>query len=346
MMPLKTKKTIGIVLAISASIAWVTVHFARKIYAENVHAEGYLYLPSGSTFENLLEEVRPFLKNTEDFAWVATQKKYTKQLKGGRYLLQKGMNSNELVNLLRSGKQAAVQVTFNNQHRLELLAGRISKQIEADSISLMRAFTDSLFLANHGFSKKNAIGMYVPNTYEFLWNTSADGFRNKMYREYHKFWNVRRIAKAKTQNLEVQEVIALASIVQKETAQVSERPIVAGLYLNRYHKKWALQADPTVIFALQEKYGTNFEVKRVLNKDLKIDSPYNTYKYTGIPPGPIAMPDISSIDAVLNPSKHRYMFMCASTKTIGSHVFTKSLRQHNRNAKQYQRWLSSQGVHR
>ena len=188
--------------------------------------------------------------------------------------------------------------------------------------------------------------MYVPNTYEFLWNTSAEGFRNRMYREYHKFWNVRRIAKAKKQNLEVQEVIALASIVQKETAQVSERPIVAGLYLNRYHKKWALQADPTVIFALQEKYGSDFEVKRVLNKDLKIDSPYNTYKYAGIPPGPIAMPDISAIDAVLNPSKHRYMFMCASTKKIGSHVFTKSLRQHNRNAKQYQRWLSSQGVQR
>ena len=346
MMPLKTKKNIGIALAISVSVVWITVHFARKVYAENVHVEGYLYLNSETTFENLLKEVRPFLKNTENFAWVATQKKYTKQLKGGRYLLQKGMNSNELVNLLRSGKQVPVKVTFNNQHRLEFLAGRISKQIEADSISLIRAFTDSLFLAKNGFTKKNAIGMYVPNTYEFLWNTAADGFRNRMNREYHKFWNARRIAKAKTQNLEVQEVIALASIVQKETAQVSERPIVAGLYLNRYHKKWALQADPTVIFALQEKYGTNFEVKRVLNKDLKIDSPYNTYKYTGIPPGPIAMPDISAIDAVLNPSKHRYMFMCASTKRIGSHVFTKSLRQHNRNAKLYQKWLSSQGVHR
>ena len=184
-MPLKTKKNIGIALAISASIVLITVHFGRKVYAENVHVEGYLYLPSGSTFENLLKEVRPFLKNTEDFAWVATQKKYTKQLKGGRYLLQKGMNSNELVHLLRSGTQAPVQVTFNNQHRLELLAGRISKQIETDSISLIRAFTDSLFLAKHGFAKKNTIGMYVPNTYEFLWNTSAEGFRNRMYREYH-----------------------------------------------------------------------------------------------------------------------------------------------------------------
>jgi UPF0755 protein len=316
-----------------------------KIFASNVKQKSTIYIPSGCNFEQLEKILSPKLQSISNFTWVAKLKKYRK-IKGGQYTLSQGMNTNELVNLLRSGKQIPVKLTFNNQHRLEDLAGRISKQIEADSISLLNAFEEVSFLKENGFTLTTALGMYIPNSYQCYWNTSAEKFRAKMLREYNRFWTVKRKELAKKQQLTPQQVISLAAIVQKETATVSERPVVAGLYLNRYHSKWPLQADPTVIFALKEKYGQDFIVKRVLNKDLSINSAYNTYKHLGIPPGPIAMPDISSINAVLNPSKHSYYYMCASIHKIGTHAFAKTLKQHNKNAKKYQIWLSKQGVNR
>ena len=188
--------------------------------------------------------------------------------------------------------------------------------------------------------------MYIPNKYEIYWNTSPEKLRAKMLSEYQKFWNENRTAKAKKLGLTKDQVITLASIVQKETAQISERPTVAGLYLNRYNDNWPLQADPTVIYALKEKHGHDKVFKRVLNKDLTINSKYNTYKHTGLPPSLIAMPDISAIDAVLNPEKHNYYYMCASVDNIGYHDFAKTLSQHNRNALKYQNWISKQGIKR
>ena len=186
--------------------------------------------------------------------------------------------------------------------------------------------------------------MYIPNQYEVYWNTSPDKFKAKMLNEYKKFWNESRVAKAKKLGLTKNQVITLASIVQKETAQKSERPIVAGLYLNRYRDNWPLQADPTVIYAIKEQKGHDVVIKRVLNKDLTIDSPYNTYKNIGLPPTLIAMPDISAIDAVLNAEKHNYYYMCASVEKIGYHEFAKTLAQHNRNAKKYQNWINKRGI--
>ena len=188
--------------------------------------------------------------------------------------------------------------------------------------------------------------MYIPNSYDFYWNTSAEKFREKMLLEYHRFWNKSRIEQASQQHLSPLQVSALASIVQKETAMVAERKIVAGLYLNRLKDFWPLQADPTIIFALKQKYGQDKEYKRVLKKDLDIDSPYNTYTNFGIPPGPIGMPDISSIDAVLKPKKHQFYYMCASVDQIGSHKFSNSLKEHNVNAAAYQKWISQQGIQR
>jgi len=188
--------------------------------------------------------------------------------------------------------------------------------------------------------------MYVPNSYEFFWNTSAEQFRDRMLKEYHRFWNNKREEAAKKLNLNRTKVIALASIVQKETAKVSERPTVAGLYLNRIKTRMPLQADPTIIYALKEKYGQDFMVKRVLNKDLKIDSPYNTYQNRGIPPSLIAMPDISSIDAVLFPQKHNYLYMCVDVDNLGYHAFAATIKQHNRNASKYHRWMNKQGINR
>ncbi len=317
-----------------------------KIYKPNTVKEGFLYIATNSNFEDVKTAITPFLKNVKPFVWVAEKKNYLNTIKAGRYFISKEMNNNELVNLLRSGKQTAVKLSFNNQNTFEKLAGRISEQIEADSISLLTIFSDTCFLNKAEFTKKTALGMYIPNTYEFYWNTSAEEFRYRMLKEYYSFWNASRLKKAKNINLTKNEVITLASIVQKETAMVSERPMVAKLYLNRLKSGWPLQADPTIIFALKNKFGANTIIKRVLLKDLEINSPYNTYKNRGLPPGLIAMPDISSIDAVLNPALHNYYYMCASITNIGSHEFAKTLAQHNKNAAKYQSWLNKQGINR
>jgi UPF0755 protein len=253
------------------------------------------------------------------------------------------MSNNDLVNLLRSGNHSPVKVSFNNQDSVEKLAGRIARQIEPDSLELLTVFKDEAFLGKNGFNRTTALVMYIPNSYEFYWNDNAVKFRAKMLKEYQKFWTNSRKEKAKKIGLTPIQVSILASIVQKESSYVPERKTIAGLYLNRLKNKWPLQADPTIIFALKRKSGNDKTIKRVLLKDLEIDSPYNTYKNIGLPPGPISMPDISSIDAVLNASKHEYYYMCASVTDLGKHVFAKTLAQHNINARKYQNWVAKQG---
>ncbi|PKH51486.1 endolytic transglycosylase MltG [Tenacibaculum sp. Bg11-29] len=333
---------IAIVILIGGIIAF---NFYQKIFSKAVTKNGAIYIKSNDTFNNLKTQLSNYIDNPENFIWVAEKKKFTKP-KGGKYLLKKGMSLNDVVNLLRSGNQTPIKLSFNNQDSLEKLAGRISQQIETDSISLLKVMSDKSFLTKNNFNEKTALGMYIPNSYEFYWNTSAEKFRNKILREYNRFWNTARLEKAKMLNLSKKEVITLASIVQKETAQKSERPIVAGLYLNRLRDSWPLQADPTVIYAIKELKGQDFVVKRVLNKDLKIQSLYNTYQNTGLPPSLISMPDVSSIDAVLNYKKHNYYYMCASVEKIGFHDFANSLAQHNRNATKYQRWITERGINR
>jgi len=341
------KKLILLIISLLFIIGGVLVfNFYNKIYKVNTVKEGFLYIPTNSTFTEVENLVRPFLNRVKPFIWVANKKNYPNTIKPGKYFISEGMNNNELVNLLRSGLQIPVKVSFNNQDTFQKLAGRISQQIEADSISLLNSFNNQEFIQQNGFNQYTAIGMYIPNTYEFFWNTSADAFVKKMLQEYKIFWNTSRLEKAKKQQLSPIEVMNLASIVQKETAMVSERPIVAGLYLNRLHNNWPLQADPTVIFALKIKFGEDTIIKRVLKKDLEIASPYNTYKNIGLPPGPITMPDITSVEAVLNAKQHDYYYMCASITKIGEHEFAKTLSQHNRNAVKYQNWLNKQAVNR
>ncbi|SNR15524.1 endolytic transglycosylase MltG [Tenacibaculum jejuense] len=338
-------KIIYITLGLFIVLGIVGFTYYQKIFAPAVIKSGDIFIPSKTTMTELKELLSGFIKDTDDFNWVAEKKKFTKP-KGGKYTLKEQMSLNDLVNVLRSGNQTPVKVSFNNQDTLEKLAGRIAQQLETDSITLLNSFKDSDFLKKQNFTEASALAMYIPNQYEFYWNTSADKFRNKMLSYYNKFWNASRLAKAKKQGLTKDQVIALASIVQKETAKISERPKVAGLYLNRYKNKWPLEADPTIIYALKQKHGQDFVVKRVLFKDLEIKSPYNTYKNVGLPPTLIAMPDISSIEAVLNPAQHDYFFMCASVDNIGFHEFAKTLSQHNRNAKKYQFWINNQGIKR
>lgn len=305
-----------------------------------------VFVPTNAEYAEVIEQLRPLVKDISSFDAIARKKGYANNLKPGRFILKKGMNNNEIVNTLRSNNQP-VAVVFNNQERIENLAGRIAMQIEADSISLLKVMQDSTFLAENNFKPETALAMYIPNQYQLYWNTSAETFRNRMLKEYQRFWNEDRMAKANKINLTPNQVYTLAAVVQKETAKVDERKRVAGVYMNRYNRGIKLDADPTVIYAVKKK-NNNFDtvIKRVLYKDLETDSPYNTYKYAGLPPGPIAMPDISAIDAVLNYENHDYYYFVANPENPGYHKFAKTLRQHNNNRQAYVRWINKMGINR
>lgn len=327
--------------------------FAYKVYdavfspnTDFNNEEAFVYIPTGANIQDVSRLLSPLLKDTGSFVQIAERKGYASNIKGGKYSIKKGMGNNDIVNSLRS-KNIPVKVSFNNQETLADLAGRISSQIEPDSLALLKVLGDTEFYSANGFNSDNRMAMFIPNSYEFFWNTSAEKFRDRMLKEYNRFWNEERRGKAKALGLTPNEVVSLASIVHKETAKVDERPRVAGVYLNRIRKNIKLQADPTVIFALKKHTG-NFDtiIKRVLYKDLEIDSPYNTYKYAGIPPGPITMPDISAIEAVLNPENHGYYYFVANVENFGYHKFAKTLAQHNRNKAQYVRWINSQNINR
>jgi UPF0755 protein len=326
---------------------FITYQIYTAIFGPNTqfnNEEAYVYIPTDATFNDVKMAVEPLLKDLSTFESVAKRKGYLTNVKPGKYALKKGMNNNEIINTLRSAN-IPVRVSFNNQESLSALAGRIAEQIEADSVELVEAFNDPGFLDETHFDEDSKLGMYLPNTYEFFWNTNAEAFRDRMLKEYQRFWNEDRLAKAKKLGLTPNEVTSLAAIVQKETVKPEERPRVAGVYLNRIRKGMLLQADPTVIFAIKKETG-NYDtiIKRVLYRDLEMDSPYNTYKYVGVPPGPITMPDIASIDAVLNAKKHDYLYFVADVSNFGYHMFAKTLAQHNRNKVQYTRWLNEQKV--
>ena len=321
----------------------------RTLFISNTgfsNEQAYVFIPSDADFDAVMEQVQPLLKNPSTFEKAARQKRYTDNIKGGKYAITKGMNNNDIVNALRSGN-IPVRVSFNNQETPALLAGRISTQLEADSLSLYQAFTDIDFLRTQDWTADQVLLPYIPNSYEFYWNTTATSFRDRMLAEYTKFWTDARLAKARAVDLSPEQVIALAAIVHKETAKVDERPRVAGVYLNRLKTGMLLQADPTVIYAIKKESG-NYDtiIKRVLYRDLEIDSPYNTYKNPGIPPGPIAMPDISAIEAVLNPEEHKYLYFVVDTENFGYHKFAETIEQHNRNKKHYVRWLNQQNIRR
>ncbi len=344
------KKILLIVVLLGAiAMGFFAYYVYKTAFSGNTafnNNEAHVYIPTDAIITDVIDELEPLLKDTESFYAVANQKKYTYNIKPGHFIITKGMTNNDIVNTLRS-RNIPINIKFNNQERLEDLAGHISRQIEADSLSLIEAMREPQFLKEVGLSQETALSMYIPNTYEFYWNSSAETFRSRMKTEYERFWNASRVEKAKNLNLSKNQVMALAAIIQKETAKVDERPRVAGVYYNRLKVGMLLQADPTVIYALKRESGDyNQIIKRVLYADLELDSPYNTYKYAGVPPGPITMPDISSIDAVLNPERHDYYYFVADVTNFGYHKFAKNLAQHNVNKAEYVRWVNTQGLKR
>ena len=340
---LKTILGIGAALfLVVATIVYVKFFSSNTKFSKE---ELFVEVPTGATYEDVKKIISPYVENMSGFEMMAGLRKYDENVKSGRFLLQKGMGNFKLVAAMR--RNVPVKLAFNNQERLENLCVRISSQIEPDTTKLLATFRDSIFLKQNGFTKDNVIAMFIPNSYEFYWNVSAEKFRDKMLKEYQNFWTKERLQKAEKLGMTPVDVITLASIVHKETVKKSERPVVAKVYLNRLEQGMPLQADPTVIYALKSR-DNDFDqvIKRVLYNDLLISSPYNTYVNQGLPPGPIAMPDIDAIDAVLSPDDNDYIYFCASVEKFGYHEFASTYAQHQVNAKKYADWLNTTGTKR
>lgn len=324
----------------------IVYNYYQKIFSSAVDIElddKYFYLSSPTNLNDLTVSLydQEIITDTLSFLWVAKRKSF-KTPKAGRYLIKNGMSNNELINIFRSGRQVPIKVTLNSVRTKEDLASVASGILEFDSLSLISLLNSRSFTSKYGFDLNSIPCLFIPNTYEFYWNTTAEEFVRRMAREYKYFWNVDRKTKANAVGLSQSEVCILASIVQAEQlAHPDERPEVAGLYLNRIRKGMRLQSDPTLIFAMGD-----FSIQRVLNEDKTLDSPYNTYKYASLPPGPINIPERSSLEAVLNPAKHTYLYMCAKADFSGYHNFSKSLSKHNQFANEYRRELNRRRIMR
>jgi len=301
----------------------------------------WLFVPTGAGYTQVRDSLylHKYICNRPLFENYTRLRHADIHFKPGGYLLKNRMSVHDLVEMLTRGLQTPVRVTFHNIRNREELSGKISRQIEADSLSLRKLMADKVYLKKYQVSPTTVFSLFIPNTYEMWWNTSADQFLARMYRESQAFWSGRRIRLADSIGLTRFQIVILASIVEKETSKDEEKPVIAGVYMNRLRKGYPLQADPTLIFAWND-----YTIKRVLNRHKEINSPYNTYRHAGLPPGPICLPSISSIDAILNYQHHNYLYFCAKEDFTGYHNFTNNLKEHNRNARKYQEALRSKGI--
>ncbi len=330
-----------LVLVAVSAIYWKL--FAEPSVVPLKGGKAEIYIPTDASWEQVVDSISSNLevKSISLLEWVAEKKNYPRKIKAGRYVIDGGLSYNALINRLRSGRQDPVRLTFNNIRTIWELAGKAGAVLEADSSSIAAFFSDPSNYEKDGFNEATIISAFIPDTYEFFWNTGAEDFYSRMLREYNNYWNGERLEKAEEKNLSRTEVATLASIVDAEVSRNDEKPRIAGVYLNRLRTGMPLQADPTIRFALND-----YSVTRVLKKHLLIDSPYNTYKYRGLPPGPIACPSVAGIEAVLNAERHNYFFFAAKADFSGYHNFSETLREHNRYAAEYQQELNRRKIFR
>lgn len=300
------------------------------------------YVDDGTSFDFLSKDLveREYLKDSTAFRLLAERKGLTERVRPGRYLLRNRMSLNSLVNMFRGGLQEPLQLVLRPERKMEDVISFLGETLQADADEFRDALGNDSLLLSVGLNKETAELLLIPNTYEFWWTTSAEAFADRMAEEYQRFWNEERRAKAQKLNLSPAQVGILASIVQEETNKRDEMPTIAGVYINRLKRGMLLQADPTVKFAVGDP-----SIRRVLNKHLTINSPYNTYRYTGLPPGPIAMPEIHALDAVLNAEDHDYLFFCARADLSGYHAFARTNAEHARNANAYRRALNQRRIY-
>ena len=333
----------GILLFFILLIAGVGVWGYRLAWAPNFMPQEtvYIYIGKDKSFTDLCRQLQDSADCSRigSFKQLAGMLKYQANIRTGRYAVSPGMSNLQLLNDLRRGHQVATRLTFNNIRFKEDLAERLDEQLMLDKDELLSLLNDSAYCDSLGFTTETITSLFIPNTYEVYWNIPADKLMQRMKREYIAFWTDVRLEKAKAIGLTPAEVATLASIVEEETAASDEYPIVAGLYLNRLHRGIPLQADPTVKFAVGD-----FTLQRILFEHLEVDSPYNTYKHAGLPPGPLRIPTIKGMDSVLNYMKHNYLYMCAKEDFSGRHNFAATLAEHNRNANRYRAELNRRKI--
>jgi UPF0755 protein len=330
---------IGMLLFVSFSFYIYQILFTPNFQYKK--ADKFLYIRKGADFKEVLDSLtkNQMIGDIKSFAFLSKLVGYQSKVKPGKYLIKSDRNNIQVIRLLKSGRQTPVQLTFNNIRLKEDLAEKLSAKLSLSYDTLLYALKSETIAKHYGFDTTTFMSMFIPNTYEVYWSIDLYPFLDKMKNEYNKFWTQERLAKAQEIGLTPLQVSVMASIVEAETNQPTERPRVAGLYLNRYHINMLLQADPTVKFALRD-----FSLKRIYQVHTKFDSPYNTYLYKGLPPGPINLPSIESIDAVLNYERHHYLYFCASPIRIGFHDFTETYQEHVNNANKYRTFLDHQQI--
>lgn len=340
------KRILYLAILLLALAAFKGLDLYRKAFAPSIFVDKdvphFIFIKTGWNYDSVMSliEEEKLVKNMNSLQWTAEKKNYPNHVKPGRYRIKNRMSNNDLINMLRSGRQEPVQLSFNNIRTLEEFAARIGEQLEMDAPSLLAYLKADSVHRRYDLNKYTINCIFIPNTYEIFWNISPQAFTDRMYKEYSDFWNNRRIRKAQELGMSREEVITLASIVNEETRMNDEKRRIAGVYINRLQKPMRLQADPTVIYA----WG-DFGIRRVRQKHYRLDSPFNTYRVDGLPPGPICLPDISSIDAVLNYEKHSYLYFCAKADFSGYHSFAKTLSEHNKNAALYRRELNKRRIY-
>ncbi len=331
---MKNKNFLAVGLIIgSMLVSSFSFYFWQVVYTPNIliDKEDLVFnIPTGANFKYVQNSLYDLgiVNDLVSFSFLSKLKRYDQSIKPGSYLLQADMSNKDAINMLRSGDQVPIKLTYSNARSLEVLASKIASYLEFDSATMISNLLNSNVASSYGFTKETFMCMFLPNTYEVYITDRPVVVLDRIYSAYKLFWNPERLAKAATLNLTPEEVIVLASIVDAETNQMDEAPTVAGVYINRLTKNIKLQADPTLIFALGD-----YTIKRVLYKHMQVDSPYNTYKYAGLPPGPINIPSIAAIEAVLNYEKSDYLYFCANPDFTGNHIFARTLSQHNKNAR-------------
>ncbi len=331
-------------LIIGLLLVFAAYKFAADLLLNNVKdankKASYVYIKSNQSFDRLMFNLKKdeILKNPESFERVAKLLNISDKIKPGRYKIEYGLSNLDIIKILKSGSQEPLNLVVKYAKRKENLALALSKQLELDSASLLNIINDSSTLRKAKMDENNIISLFVPNTYNIYWNITGQKLIERMIKEYNTFWNINRTTKSILMKLSLQQVATLASIVMSETNKIDEMPIVARVYLNRLEKGMALQADPTVLFALNDS-----TIKRVLSIHLAFNSPYNTYLNSGLPPGPICMASPEAIDAVLNAPLHNYLYFCAKDDLSGYHNFAETFAQHQLNARKYQQELNRRG---
>jgi UPF0755 protein len=347
-MLLEKRKKFALVFLIAGSVLGIslTFYFYQVFFSANTLVESdqpyLLKIPSNSVYKNVVDQLyeERVINDAVSFGFVAKTLGYQEAVKPGLYQIDPKMSNLQLVRMLRSGQQTPVRVTFNTIRTKEDLAEKISANLEVSKEQFLELLQDSVYIRKFGVEEETVMSLFIPNTYEFWWDTSAEELFERMHKEYQIFWTDARKQKAQDLGLSQQEVSTLASIVQAESQKSDERPKIAGVYLNRLRIGMPLQADPTLVFA-----AGDFSIKRLTAKQMAIDSPYNTYKYAGLPPGPINLPDINSLDAVLNFQKHSYLYFCAKEDFSGYHSFAVGYDEHLNNARRYQRALNAANIY-